>query len=411
MSCSKVTLLGSLVLAAAACASSRRSGVAAPASAATAPATAAAAPAPPPATDNPALNLPIAARSEPLPPNGYPIFVTANSLLIGSPPVTVLQLPNAEERGQFGFGKAYKDSALAGYVLPLGKAMSQRACGSGGRVSPSAVIYMDANMQYRVFIDLLYTLSLLGYSEVFLATRASLAAPANATTRGVRIRARLTASHRVELTPKGWSLYAQDGGPFGPSCAAVTPERGQPPPVLSLTQVSACANQLVGTTGNLHLVAAADMPLQAIVPALVELGGERPVTPAFPFPAKKPNQTAAEAGSNATAIGAVSNAALVVASLRDAFTSCYRQELAVARGREGKLRLTLRIDAAGNVSEATIEPQGDLELTAACVKTVALGAKFAPPDGGSAVIAVPITFVNQAKELDGPKPPCAASAR
>jgi hypothetical protein len=40
------------------------------------------------------------------------------------------------------------------------------------------------------------------------------------------------------------------------------------------------------------------------------------------------------------------------------------------------------------------------------VRAVAMNAKFAPPEGGSAVIAVPITFVNQAHELGGPKPPC-----
>src|SRR4051794_26405024 len=113
MTRSKAALLGA-ALAIAACGNS---GQRVPASPADATSRAMVAPAEEQAIGNPPLNLPIAAKSEQLPANAYPIFVTASTLSIGRPPEAILQLPGAEERGQFGFGKAYKDSKYAGYVL------------------------------------------------------------------------------------------------------------------------------------------------------------------------------------------------------------------------------------------------------------------------------------------------------
>jgi len=59
----------------------------------------------------------------------------------------------------------------------------------------------------------------------------------------------------------------------------------------------------------------------------------------------------------------------------------------------GAVKLVIHVDAAGSVSNASVEVSGNLQSTGECVRLVAMGAKFAPPEGGSAVISVPIRFV------------------
>lgn len=92
--------------------------------------------------------------------------------------------------------------------------------------------------------------------------------------------------------------------------------------------------------------------------------------------------------------GQVSNAAQVVAGMRAAFRDCYRQELAVDRDYEGKVRLKIHVGAEGKVTTVAgvaIPPRDSLVT---CMKNaVFFLAKFNPPEGEIAVIGVPVTFV------------------
>jgi hypothetical protein len=363
---------------------------------------------PTPASGTPTVTLPVAIVTEPLPRNAYPVFITPTELFVGAPARSLLVLPGAEERSRSGVGAAYKTSAQDGYVKPLGLALAARRCGVDGKVPPVTVVYADAAVEYRVLMDVLYSLSLLGYSELYLATRSSTAQtqPASAATRGVRVRAKPSATHIVEVRADGLALRNQGGSAFGRDCSELPTSAAAPP--LSLDTVRTCAGKLLGTSGNLHLVAAGATPVQAILPALETLGQGRSVTPTFPSSAGlAARDGATDAASSAAPSGTVSNAAKVVGSLRSGFRACYQQELETAPDRAGKVRLTLRVDAQGNVRDVTLAPEGNLGSTLACVKALAQAAKFAPPEGGNAVIAVPVTFVKEEqKELRGQKPPC-----
>jgi TonB family protein len=94
----------------------------------------------------------------------------------------------------------------------------------------------------------------------------------------------------------------------------------------------------------------------------------------------------------AVSAGTVSNAAEVVSRLRTPFRECYNRQLALDRAAAGRIRLAIHVGASGAVSRVEVTPSGNLGSVVQCVQTVASGAQFAPPEGGSAVIVVPITF-------------------
>lgn len=94
--------------------------------------------------------------------------------------------------------------------------------------------------------------------------------------------------------------------------------------------------------------------------------------------------------------GSVSNAAQVVAGLRAGFRRCYQQALDQNPDIAGSIRLTLRVGPGGEVSGVSATDSGNLPpAVVSCVKARAQSAQFAPPDGGSAAINVPVTFVKQ----------------
>ena len=62
----------------------------------------------------------------------------------------------------------------------------------------------------------------------------------------------------------------------------------------------------------------------------------------------------------------------------------------------GSVRLTIRVGAGGEVAGVTATPSGSLPASVvACVQARAQAAQFDAPEGGSAVIAVPVSFVKQ----------------
>jgi hypothetical protein len=104
----------------------------------------------------------------------------------------------------------------------------------------------------------------------------------------------------------------------------------------------------------------------------------------------------ASVGGAAVSGGTVSNAARVVAGMRAGFRNCYQRGLAENPDAAGSIRLTIRVGAGGEVAGVSPSPSGTLPASViSCVVARAQAAQFDPPEGGSAVIAVPVTFVKQ----------------
>jgi hypothetical protein len=104
----------------------------------------------------------------------------------------------------------------------------------------------------------------------------------------------------------------------------------------------------------------------------------------------------ASVGGAAVSGGNVSNAARVVAGMRAGFRNCYQRGLAENPDAAGSIRLTIRVGAGGEVAGVQAAPSGSLPASVvSCVQARAQAAQFDPPEGGAAVIAVPVTFVKQ----------------
>ncbi len=94
--------------------------------------------------------------------------------------------------------------------------------------------------------------------------------------------------------------------------------------------------------------------------------------------------------------GGVANAAQVIAALRELFRDCYQASL--EREPSGRFRYstTIQVDQEGAVSSVSTMLKEDSSqedsLLTACVEAVARSAKFAKPQGGSAVIKLPLSF-------------------
>lgn len=94
--------------------------------------------------------------------------------------------------------------------------------------------------------------------------------------------------------------------------------------------------------------------------------------------------------------GKVGNAASVVQRMRAGFRNCYQKGLNENPDAQGSIRLTILVGPGGEVSNVTAVPSGTLPPSVvSCVQARARAAQFDPPEGGSAAIVVPVTFVKQ----------------
>ncbi len=103
----------------------------------------------------------------------------------------------------------------------------------------------------------------------------------------------------------------------------------------------------------------------------------------------------ANIGGHSLSGGAVANANRVVAGMKAGFRNCFNRELAQNPDAQGTIRLTIRVGPGGEVQGVSAAPSGNLGSAVACVKARAQAAQFDAPQGGSAVIVVPVTFVKQ----------------
>jgi hypothetical protein len=102
----------------------------------------------------------------------------------------------------------------------------------------------------------------------------------------------------------------------------------------------------------------------------------------------------AQVGGASVAGGNVANASSVVARMKGRFRACYQTGLAANPDMQGQVTLVAKIGPNGEVMGVS-GGGGALGPIVGCLKAVVAGAQFAPPDGGSATVAIPITFVKQ----------------
>lgn len=91
----------------------------------------------------------------------------------------------------------------------------------------------------------------------------------------------------------------------------------------------------------------------------------------------------------------VGDAASVVSGMRHGFKLCYQDQLRRDLRAAGKVRVKLRIGCDGSVVSVHATEEGIDEATVNCMVDVIRVARFDPPVGGFAWIAVPVTFVTQ----------------
>jgi tetratricopeptide (TPR) repeat protein len=89
------------------------------------------------------------------------------------------------------------------------------------------------------------------------------------------------------------------------------------------------------------------------------------------------------------------NSARQVAAMQAEFRACYHASLAEERDVAGRVALVISIAADGHVSSVKTDGSGLPVTTVDCLVRHASLARFEPPKGGSAVITVPVTFVQQ----------------
>lgn len=104
----------------------------------------------------------------------------------------------------------------------------------------------------------------------------------------------------------------------------------------------------------------------------------------------------ADVGGASVAGGSVSDASRVVAQMRAGFRACYNRGLAENPDIEGKIALSIKVGPTGQVSGVSATKTGNLPASVVdCVKSRANSATFAAPQGGAAVVQVPVSFVKQ----------------
>jgi hypothetical protein len=92
----------------------------------------------------------------------------------------------------------------------------------------------------------------------------------------------------------------------------------------------------------------------------------------------------------------VANAASVIAGLKGGFRRCYERALADDPDQTGRIDLSIKVGLGGEVQSVTATPRGNLSsLVVACVRGKAQGAQFEPPQGGLAIVQVPVSLVKQ----------------
>ena len=188
------------------------------------------------------------------------------------------------------------------------------------------------------------------------------------------------APDKTALSAKDSAAPAK-GAPAQPAVAPLLPQGSVPQPPKQLPVAQAGLAPVPAPTPKPAAIPTTAKP----VPALT---ASKPA-------ADQPRGSVAVGGSAVTG-GKVANASRVVAGMRAGFRSCYNRVLSDAPESSGNLRLRITVAASGAVSQVSAAPSGNIPgALVACVKAQASAASFSPPEGGTATITVPVTFVRQ----------------
>src|SRR5262245_17832714 len=103
----------------------------------------------------------------------------------------------------------------------------------------------------------------------------------------------------------------------------------------------------------------------------------------------------ANVGGAGVAGGNVANANAVVARMKGRFRNCYQQGLNQNPEMQGSVTLTAKIGPNGEVLSVGGGGGGALSPIVPCLKAVVQSGGFSQPEGGGAVVTIPITFVKQ----------------
>lgn len=103
----------------------------------------------------------------------------------------------------------------------------------------------------------------------------------------------------------------------------------------------------------------------------------------------------ARPGERPMLASAGANSLRQVAAMQAEFRACYRATQAEERDVAGRVALVISIASDGHVSSVKTDGSGLPGSTVDCLVRRASLARFEPPKGGSAVITVPVTFVQQ----------------
>ena len=98
---------------------------------------------------------------------------------------------------------------------------------------------------------------------------------------------------------------------------------------------------------------------------------------------------------SATAEGNMPDVESVVGGLRAHFRACYEKALVKNPDSQGALRVTARVALDGQVLSSRGVGIGLGSDTYECITRAVLAAHFAPPRGGSTVVAIPVTLVQE----------------
>ncbi len=94
-------------------------------------------------------------------------------------------------------------------------------------------------------------------------------------------------------------------------------------------------------------------------------------------------------------VGKLPDAGRVIGGMRSLLRACYRHELDWDPSARGTVRVTATVGPNGEVKSVQTANGGLSSSMGACVSRVVRGAVFGPPEGGSAIVTIPMTFIPQ----------------